>query len=91
MISKEEFDFISHLSKLNITGSEKETLMSDMEEILLFAEKIKNVPTEEILANASEEMEDYEVLPPFSQCDILKNAPTTDGKYFILPKRSEAL
>lgn len=91
MITKEEFYFISHLSKLNITDSERETLISDMEEILAFAEKIKAVPSQELLESASEETEAYEVLPPFSQCDILKNAPTTDGKYFILPKRSEAL
>lgn len=90
-ISDEIVDHIAHLSRLEFEGDKKVQIKADMERILDFMDKLKEVDTENVepLIFMSDEVnvlrEDVAV-ETITQNEALKNAPKKDSDYFRIPK-----
>ena len=90
-IDEARVDRIAELSKLEFSGEEKTAIMSDMNKMLDFIEKLSEVDTEgvEPLIHMMEEpnvlREDVGTRKT-TQKEALKNAPKKDSSYFKIPK-----
>lgn len=90
-ITDELLDRIAYLARLEIPEEEREELKKDMDAILTWVDKLKEIDTEgvEPLVYMTQEMNnvrDDEVDNQLSQKDALSNAPNTDDSYFRVPK-----
>ena len=82
---------IAHLARLEFHEKDEEAMIKDMNEILTWVEKLKELDTEEVepLTNMSYEinqMREDEVKDHLPHDDALKNAPSKDKNYFRVPK-----
>jgi aspartyl-tRNA(Asn)/glutamyl-tRNA(Gln) amidotransferase subunit C len=78
---------IAHLARLDVDASEKEALLSDMNNILSFMEKLNELDTDgvEPLIYLSDEVNVFRedvVKGEITVKQALENAPSEDGKYF---------
>ncbi len=90
-ITKETLHKVAHLARLNIKPEEEDQLLKDMSEILGWVDQLREVDTTgvEPLTHMTEEQNVLrEDVPhqPISREEGLKNAPSTDGEYFKVPK-----
>lgn len=90
-ITKEEVLHVAKLARLNLTEEETERLMNDMGSIIGFADKLNELDTEGVVPTAhaipmQNAFREDEVKPSFEREDILKNAPSSDGDGFLIPK-----
>jgi aspartyl-tRNA(Asn)/glutamyl-tRNA(Gln) amidotransferase subunit C len=82
---------IAHLSRLKITAQEVQSLKRELNGILSWVEELKAIPTEGIEPLTSTEasalpMRGDKVTEGGRAPDILKNAPKSDGSFFLVPK-----
>ncbi len=82
---------IAHLARLKITGQEAQSLERELNGILTWVEALKAIPAEGIEPLMSTEasalkMRADEVTDGGCAQDILKNAPKSDGGFFLVPK-----
>ena len=90
-ITKEEVLHVAKLARLNLTEEETERLMNDMGSIIGFADKLNELNTEGVVPTAhaipmQNAFREDEVKPSYEREDILKNAPSSDGDGFLIPK-----
>jgi aspartyl-tRNA(Asn)/glutamyl-tRNA(Gln) amidotransferase subunit C len=90
-ISRELLDKIAHLARLEIQEDEAEKLMTDMNAIVAWIDKLKEVNTEgvEPLTSMSHELNAFRedvVQQELTREEALKNAPDHDGQHFRVPK-----
>ena len=90
-ISEETVDHIAHLARLEFEGEKKETIKADLERILEFIDKLKQVETENVepliyMTNEVNRLREDESKVTLSQEEVLKNAPKKDSDYFRIPK-----
>lgn len=90
-ITRELLDKIAHLARLEIQEEEAEKLMTDMNAIIAWIDKLKEVNTEgvEPLTSMSHELNAFRedvVQQELTREDALKNAPHHDGQHFRVPK-----
>lgn len=90
-IDKETLHKVAHLARLNIKPEEEDKLLKDMGEILNWVDQLREVDTTgvEPLTHMTEERNVLrEDIPeqPITREEALKNAPSTDGEYFKVPK-----
>lgn len=84
-------DKLAHLSRLEFTPSEAERMLTDMNAILAWVEKLQEVDTTgvEPLTSMSHEInslrEDH-VSEHLDRTKALEQAPATDGQFFKVPK-----
>lgn len=90
MITTKDIEYIAKLAKLNLSEEEKEKLVSQMDDIVEFANKISNLdtdgvkPTNHILEISNVFREDV-VKPSYSRDEILKNAPSKEAGCIVVP------
>ncbi len=90
-ITDEIIDHISHLARLEFNGDDRTEIISDMEKIISFMEKLQKVETTEIkpLISVSENKnilrEDKSEIT-ISKQEAFINAPKKDSDYFRIPK-----
>ena len=82
---------LEHLSKLQLTDTERKKMTGDLNDILKMIEKLEKVDTDgvEPLTHMTDVVNAFrtdEVKNQLSREDALKNAPKTDGKFFQVPK-----
>ncbi len=82
---------LEHLSKLQLTDTERKKLTGDLNNILKMIEKLEEVDTNGVapLTHMTDVVNAFrtdEVKNQLSREDALKNAPRTDGKFFRVPK-----
>jgi len=90
-ITKEEVKQIATLARLKLPEEKVEIYQKQFSAILDYMEKLKEIDTKEVnplyspaeLKNVFREDEVKKVL---DREEILKNAPKTDGEFFIVPK-----
>ncbi len=90
-IDKKEVEKLAHLARLEFTEEEKESMVSDMDKILGFVEKINELELEDVkpLVYMNEEentLREDEVVEQATKEEALKNAPDRDTDYFRVPK-----
>lgn len=84
-------DRLSELSKLEFSKENKGKMVSDLNKMLEFVDKLNEVDTDgvEPLLFMNEEVNQWrkdEEKPSLGQKDALKNAPLSDSDYFKVPK-----
>jgi aspartyl-tRNA(Asn)/glutamyl-tRNA(Gln) amidotransferase subunit C len=90
-IDKPTVEKIAHLARLELTASQTEDMQVTMQQILTWMEKLNELDTTgvEPLIHLSSELnswrEDQEK-GQLSREEALKNAPVSDGRFFIVPK-----
>ncbi len=82
---------IAHLSRLELSEEEEQKLLPSLNNILLWMDKLNEIDTTgvEPLIMMTEEINikrEDEVKQDFTREQVLKNAPQTDGEFFIVPK-----
>ena len=90
-ISKEDVLYIAALSKLNVSESEVDTLTSEMESIVGFADMLSELDveaeTQELDASALHNVfRDDIVTPSYSADILLNNAPCSRDGYYLVPE-----
>jgi aspartyl-tRNA(Asn)/glutamyl-tRNA(Gln) amidotransferase subunit C len=90
-ITPEIVDKMAHLARLHLEPSEKDALIQDLEQILNWMAKLRELDTSgvEPLTHMSSEVnafrEDKSAPPTHSQ-EAFLNAPAHDGRHFLVPK-----
>jgi aspartyl-tRNA(Asn)/glutamyl-tRNA(Gln) amidotransferase subunit C len=87
----ETVEKIAHLARLEVTETEKKSLLNDMNKILSFMEKLNELDTEGVapLVYLTDEVNVFrndEVKHEITVEQALQNAPKQDGKYFRVAK-----
>lgn len=90
-ISKQEVITIASLARLKLKEEKIEQYQKQFSNILDYMETLNEVNTEDIKplyspAEKTNVFREDEVNKEVSKEDILKNAPQTDGDFFIVPK-----
>ena len=90
-INKKLVDKVARLAKLEFDEAAKEKMVSDMNKMISFIDKLEEIDTESIepLVYMSEEtnvLRADEVGEHSAKEDALKNAPQKDSDYFKVPK-----
>jgi aspartyl-tRNA(Asn)/glutamyl-tRNA(Gln) amidotransferase subunit C len=90
-LSNEEFDRLANLAKLEFGTEEKKEILSDLDKIIGFCEKLNTIPTLDIEplvyvnteTNIVREDKVNNMLP---KNIALQNAPSKDSDFFRVPK-----
>jgi aspartyl-tRNA(Asn)/glutamyl-tRNA(Gln) amidotransferase subunit C len=90
-IDKQTLEKIAHLARLELKPEDTDKMLSDMNNMLQFVEKLKEVNTEgvEPLVTMSHEinaLREDENRPHLEREKALANAPKKDSQYFRVPK-----
>lgn len=89
-LSSDEIRKVAQLANLEISDTELEQMSNHLSSILDYVDVLNQVDTEQVeplahpieVVNVFREDEQTEML---SREEALKNAPKTDGKYFVVP------
>lgn len=90
-MTTEDVKYIAQLAKLKFKEEELESFTHKFNEILSYVEKLNELNTDEIepmeypIDNVNVFREDIN-MGSIDTYEALKNAPDTDGTYFIVPK-----
>lgn len=84
-------DNLAKLSHLSFSEQEKKEIRADLQEMISFIEKLKEVNTEGVvpllhMSNNVNMLREDVVQGSVSREEALKNAPETDGTFFKVPK-----
>ena len=90
-VTSEIIDHIAHLARLKFSEEEKIKLKTDLERMIEFVEKLKEVDTAHVepllhITDAVNVLREDEVKQTISKKEALLNAPLTDGSFFKVPK-----
>lgn len=84
-------DRLAHLARLQFNEDEKNALKTDLEKMIGFVEKLKEVDTTGVepllhITDAVNVWREDEVIQSITKDEALLNAPLTDGNFFKVPK-----
>ena len=84
-------DQLAHLARLQFNEQEKEAIRADMEKMVAFVEKLKEVDTTGIepllhISDAANVLREDKVQGSVSREEALQNSPVTDDTFFKVPK-----
>lgn len=90
-ISPEKVRTIAHLARLDFSEEEEQALIPELEQILDWMSKLRELDTEEVeplthLTPTLTKLRADEVKESLSREKGLKNAPQKDSNYFRVPK-----
>ena len=90
-ITTDEVKYVANLAKLYVDEAEAEKLTTEMESIINFADMLSEIDTESITpTNHAMKVQNVfredKVEQSYSQADILKNAPSSEGGCYLVPK-----
>jgi len=90
-ITDETIEHLAHLARLSFSDEEKEELKQDLEKMIGFVEKLKEIDTTAIepllyITEAKNILREDEIHQTITKKEALLNAPHTDGDFFIVPK-----
>ena len=90
-VTSEMIDRLALLAKLKFSEEEKKELKSDLERMIGFVEKLKEVDTSGVepllyISDAVNVLREDEVKQTITKQQALLNAPLTDGNFFKVPK-----
>jgi aspartyl-tRNA(Asn)/glutamyl-tRNA(Gln) amidotransferase subunit C len=84
-------DNLAKLAHLSFSEDERREIKADLQEMITFIEKLKEVDTEGVtplmhMSSNVNVLRDDVVQGSITREDALKNAPDTDGTFFKVPK-----
>jgi aspartyl-tRNA(Asn)/glutamyl-tRNA(Gln) amidotransferase subunit C len=84
-------DKLAHLSKLTFTEQEKKDISKDLQNMIGFVEKLNELDLKDVeplmhMSNEINVLREDEIKGSVSREEALKNAPETDGQFFLVPK-----
>lgn len=84
-------DKIAHLARLEFEKEAKEQIIKDMNNMLVFVEKLNELDTSDVepliyMSNETNVLREDNVKHDITQQEALKNAPKKDSDYFKVPK-----
>ena len=90
-VTDEMVERLANLARLSFTEDERKELQQDLERMIEFVEKLKEVDTTGVepllhMTNAVNVLRDDEVKKTITKQEALLNAPITDNNFFIVPK-----
>ena len=90
-ITREDVEYVTGLAQLELDDATKERLAGEMGDILAYMDKLNELDTDNIepMMYAQEMINVYrddEIQPSLDRGDALRNAPRTDGEYFLVPR-----
>jgi len=90
-IDDQIIDKISRLAYLEFGEEEKEKIRQDLEQILTFVEKLRELDTENVeplvyLSDKTDVLREDKKIPTLSTEEALLNAPDKSGHFFKVPK-----
>ena len=90
-IDDQIIDKISRLAYLEFGEEEKEKIRQDLEQILTFVEKLRELDTENVeplvyLSDKTDVLREDRMIPTLSTEEALLNAPEKSGRFFKVPK-----
>ena len=90
-IDDQIIDKISRLAYLEFGEEEKEKIRQDLEQILTFVEKLRELDTENVeplvyLSDKTDVLREDRMIPTMSAEEALLNAPEKSGRFFKVPK-----
>ncbi|HLK30915.1 MAG TPA: Asp-tRNA(Asn)/Glu-tRNA(Gln) amidotransferase subunit GatC [Puia sp.] len=82
---------LANLARLKFDDSEKEEIKKDLQRMISFVEKLNELNTDGVepqlhMTNETNVLREDELQGSVSREEALKNAPSTDGIYFKVPK-----
>lgn len=91
-ITDKLLDRLAALSRLNIEADEREQVKTELEQILSYMGQIEGLKLGEELPLTpvgQKALREDTVRPSLPRREALKNAPETDGTYWLVPKTVE--
>ena len=90
-IDDQMIEKISGLAYLEFGEEEREKIRQDLEQILTFVEKLRELDTENVeplvyLTENSRPLREDRVLSTISHEEAMLNAPQVSGRFFLVPK-----
>lgn len=90
-IEKKDIEYIANLSRIVLSGQEKETFINHISEILTYITKLNKLNTDNVKPmayslNAVNIFREDELRQSISSDDALLNAPSKLGFFFKVPK-----
>ena len=90
-ITEEDIKYISRLAKIKLKEGEIENYQKDLQEILVYVEKLKGLSTENVretahILSAVNRFREDRVCNGLEQKEALANAPAKKDGYFKVPK-----
>jgi aspartyl-tRNA(Asn)/glutamyl-tRNA(Gln) amidotransferase subunit C len=90
-IDDQMIEKISRLAYLEFEEEEKEKIRQDLEQILTFVEKLKELDTENVeplvyLSDKTDVLREDRMIPTITTEEALLNAPEKSGPFFKVPK-----
>ena len=90
-ITEEQLEYLQQISQIRLMDAEKEAVREDLEELLTYLEKLQEVDTEDVepithMADHACSLRADIPKTKLTKEEALKNAPKTDGKFFLAPK-----
>ena len=101
-ITLEEVDRVARLARLDLSGPERERMRSQLDRILSYIDKLRQLDTEGVeptfhaIPGAGGQETGWEMVtnvmrgdetrPSFTVADMLANAPEREGDFFRVPK-----
>ena len=84
-------DKLALLARLEIVPGERERLKSDLQKMIAFVEQLQSLDTEGEepvlqMSSNTDVLRDDDEKPTLTREAALKNAPLTNGAYFMVPK-----
>lgn len=81
---------VAKLARLKLTPEEEQQFAGQLTQILDYIEMLNEVDTEQVepmahTADVKNVFRTDEVRPSLQRADALKNAPQSDGRYFLVP------
>lgn len=90
-IGKRDIEYIAHLSRIELSETEKETFVSQLSDIISYIEKLNRLNTESVkpmscAINATNVFREDILTSSLSLEEAQLNAPAANGVFFKVPK-----
>jgi aspartyl-tRNA(Asn)/glutamyl-tRNA(Gln) amidotransferase subunit C len=90
-ITKDDVEYVAGLAQLDLDDPTKDRLVHELGDILAYMDKLNELDTENVdpmlhVLDLSNVYREDVVTESLDRETALKNAPNTDGEYFLVPK-----
>ncbi len=90
-ITLEDVEYVASLAQLRLDDEAKQRLLKEMGDVLAYVDKLNELDTDDIepmmhVLDITNVYREDVVTGSLDRDDALRNAPKTDGAYFLVPR-----